>query len=591
MKNVSIQYLTSVTSFEDLKAQYRALCMEHHPDRGGELETMQQINNEYDQLFPIWKHRDKVETTETAYTTRSDFYTQNGWQGSNYNGNITTKEIANIMREYVKDVYNDYRFSIRLIDYNHIYIGMSEAPEQVFSNPDDERGEMQINHYYIERDERLTASAREIMKDICQVLQSYNYDDSDSMIDYFDTNFYISLSIGSWDKPIKIVPRTRTARKYTEYETVTITKTRKVKKIVPVQIETPEEIKQGDLIQIKGSFNYGIRRGGVYQVDYNGGNYVSAYWMGRNNKQMCKGSARGNQLHTSPERLKEWAAKGWIIFVKLEEITETEEYTSQVRRAKKSSGVSTDVREPGEDSTGTSQSSQGSKDYTITEDTDTRDGSALWVVKFSERMSKEEYKETAAAIKEIGGYYSKFKKGFIFREDPAALLVSLFGGGESPQEQTEQNDGKATGIESSYNLRELLAMSKEEYIKFYFDECARLFPNATMGIEYSYRDAEFSYNQLHETHDQKEQDQRANAEQEERDQITAANIEDTSTEILYNMRPRPTDFKHSTEYRHKLSDYLAGLGETLTHSAIEKIEIPELREVVKELTKEIQGAA
>ena len=33
---------------------------------------------------------------------------------------------------------------------------------------------------------------------------AYNYDDSDSQTDYFDTNFYYSLAIGKWDKPFTI---------------------------------------------------------------------------------------------------------------------------------------------------------------------------------------------------------------------------------------------------------------------------------------------------------------------------------------------------------------------------------------------------
>ena len=37
--------------------------------------------------------------------------------------------------------------------------------------------------------------------DITKFMNGYNYDDSDAMIDYFDTNFYMNLAIGKWDKP------------------------------------------------------------------------------------------------------------------------------------------------------------------------------------------------------------------------------------------------------------------------------------------------------------------------------------------------------------------------------------------------------
>ena len=63
-------------TLEELKSMYRKLAMEHHPDRGGDGETMKAINSEYDALFPMLKdvHKNKdgekytarQESTETA---------------------------------------------------------------------------------------------------------------------------------------------------------------------------------------------------------------------------------------------------------------------------------------------------------------------------------------------------------------------------------------------------------------------------------------------------------------------------------------------------------------------------------------------
>ena len=41
------------------------------------------------------------------------------------------------------------------------------------------------------------------MGEVHSLVNSYNYDDSDGMIDYFDTNFYMHLNVGKWDKPYK----------------------------------------------------------------------------------------------------------------------------------------------------------------------------------------------------------------------------------------------------------------------------------------------------------------------------------------------------------------------------------------------------
>jgi hypothetical protein len=66
-----------IYTLEDLKKQYRRLAMSFHPDLGGKLETMQEINAEYDRLFPSYKNKHvsfsgeayEKETTEVS----SDF--------------------------------------------------------------------------------------------------------------------------------------------------------------------------------------------------------------------------------------------------------------------------------------------------------------------------------------------------------------------------------------------------------------------------------------------------------------------------------------------------------------------------------------
>ena len=259
-----MKYFNNIKNLDDLKKQYRDLALKNHPDVGGDPETMKAINAEYDLLFPMYKTIANVSADETAQSTRSEFYTQNGWKGENYNSSISTKEIACIMREYIKDVHNNYRFSIR-IEYNHIFITMTESPEHPFVNPNVKHN--QLNQYALSRDMDLTNEARSVMLDILKVLNSYRMDDSDGMIDYFHTNFYISLNIGSWDKDIKIVPHEKKTVSGVEYETVEITKTREYKTFESRDIETPAEFKPGQRFQLKSGFHYRCIRGTVYKAN------------------------------------------------------------------------------------------------------------------------------------------------------------------------------------------------------------------------------------------------------------------------------------------------------------------------------------
>lgn len=42
-----IRYFDNLTEVSSVKKKYRKLCFEHHPDRGGDVEIMQEINVQY----------------------------------------------------------------------------------------------------------------------------------------------------------------------------------------------------------------------------------------------------------------------------------------------------------------------------------------------------------------------------------------------------------------------------------------------------------------------------------------------------------------------------------------------------------------
>ena len=56
----------------DLKKEYRELALKHHPDKGGDVEVMAEINNEYEKLFAILKQGKKVHVGNDEYAESSE---------------------------------------------------------------------------------------------------------------------------------------------------------------------------------------------------------------------------------------------------------------------------------------------------------------------------------------------------------------------------------------------------------------------------------------------------------------------------------------------------------------------------------------
>lgn len=338
-----MKHFKNVTSLEDLKNQFKALARKNHPDAGGNVEIMKEINCEYDALFPIWKDRQNTaakteaeKTTETADSTRRRFYTECGWEGSRNNSSMSTTEISKTIKIYCKEKYPTWKFSVTSKYFaggSSIDVSVMEAPEQIFNLDTcrkayaehlknekagywdnrglglniekmlaDDKMHWQLHRISNQYKQYFTEYGFAVLEDVYKFMQSYNYDDSDSMIDYFDVNFYDSFNIGKWDKGFKIVP-----------------KTAKIKN----QYGTPTK--------------------------------------------------KANKKDTKQES---------------EAIEQKSGYT-----------------------------------YRITKGEDTRDGSELWLVRIEETLDREAYKAEATAMKERGGYYSKFRKAFIFRFDPSEILT------------------------------------------------------------------------------------------------------------------------------------------------------------------------
>lgn len=208
-----MNYFQNISSLADLKKKYRRLAIDNHPDKGGSTETMQRINAEFEKLFVVWKDVPLSASDLNGYendyngTTAGEYaqhvYNEYMWCGSNYRGQ-GSREIVQIIREWLKETYPRYRFSVRRDGYSSIHVTLMSADFEAFTK---ESGLIHhsLNHYRVEKEKGLTDRAREVMTNVRDFVLSYNYDDSDPMTDYFCTNFYLTLGIGKWSNPYKVV--------------------------------------------------------------------------------------------------------------------------------------------------------------------------------------------------------------------------------------------------------------------------------------------------------------------------------------------------------------------------------------------------
>lgn len=168
-------------------------------------------------------------------------YTGHGWEGKNYDGTLDIKEVSKHLKSQLKKEYPKCKFSIQIERYSmgqSLNVSLMEAPFEAIINKGsivnnefvsiEEQGHKfekyaQLNEYRFSdpyKDESacarctpdgwnngaiLTQEGWDCMKRAGELASSFNFNDSDGMIDYFHTNFYLHLYIGKWDKPFQVV--------------------------------------------------------------------------------------------------------------------------------------------------------------------------------------------------------------------------------------------------------------------------------------------------------------------------------------------------------------------------------------------------
>ena len=205
-------YFQNITSLSELKKQYRELVKNNHPDKGGDTAVMQAINNEFEKLYNIWKNRKETADTTgyandyegaTAKEYTQHIYEEYGWTGSRYDGNLSLSDICKKVAAWAKKTYPNLTFSIYQEHSLSIHIMLMVSDFDPFTEGNFSYN-MDLNPYHFEHDERINARAKDILSNIKSYAMSYNYDKSNSMIDYFNTNFYFYIGIGTSKRPFKI---------------------------------------------------------------------------------------------------------------------------------------------------------------------------------------------------------------------------------------------------------------------------------------------------------------------------------------------------------------------------------------------------
>ena len=170
------------------------------------------------------------------------------------------------------------------------------------------------------------------------------------------------------------------------------------------------ELKEGQCFILNTSFTYGCNKGYVYRIKAVTETYIKAVKLNGKLTKECNGTAgRGNHFNIYINRFKEFINKGAISYCTLE--------TVKVPHRKEKVVKVTD-NEPKATEAVTAW------DFTVQESMHTKTGEKIWLVKCTRELDRDEYKEVAAWIKKLGGYYSRFVHAFVFKENPTERLKS-----------------------------------------------------------------------------------------------------------------------------------------------------------------------
>jgi len=118
-------------------------------------------------------------------------------------------EDVKAIRNELKATFPKFKFGVKKQDFHKVSVTIKEGPTDFSDCFRDDDGYAQINHYHT----HMYGEHKDFFDAIHKIIKTAPikgegywknkgwYDNSDSMIDYFDTAYYISMNVGSWNVP------------------------------------------------------------------------------------------------------------------------------------------------------------------------------------------------------------------------------------------------------------------------------------------------------------------------------------------------------------------------------------------------------
>lgn len=205
------------------------------------------------------------------------------------------------------------------------------------------------------------------------------------------------------------------------YEKVKVTEYKKENKAVETENGS---VRDGQCFILKTAFSYGKNRGYVYRIKESvyedGKSLYHAYKLNGKLTKECTGNAnQANHWYigSATDGFMKWINEGAIAWCEIKEVKVPYEVEKVVKKVVKGNAA-----KPVKEAVGAESSDVAKYTYEVTEDVDTRTGDKIYLVKVVEKLSRDEYVKVNQYIKSLGGYYSKFKHAFLFKENPCEKL-------------------------------------------------------------------------------------------------------------------------------------------------------------------------